>query len=211
MDFIERLNWRYAVKKFDTDKKLSQEQLHTILESARLSPSSFGLQPYRVILVEDKDKRVALGEHSLTNREKVINAANLLVFAVETRMDAATVDRTVSLISEVRGIPRPELANLEGMLNGLTERFADPEDFQVWARRQAFIALGIMLTICAGLGIDACPMEGLAAAGYDEILGLEAMGLTTAVAVVLGYRADDDAFGKLKKVRIPMEDFLIRI
>ena len=211
MDFIERLNWRYAVKKFDGGKKLSKEQLDTILESVRLSPSSFGLQPYRLILVEDQEKRRALGEHSMSNREKVINASNLVVFAVETEMNAVAADRFVGLISDVRGIPRSDLTNLEGMLNGLIDRFSDPKDFQGWAKRQAYISIGIMLTVCAGLGIDACPMEGFIADRYDEILDLKAMGLTTAVIAVLGYRGDDDSYGKLKKVRRPMNEFLIRI
>lgn len=210
MDFVERLNWRYAVKKFD-DKKLAQEQLNSVLESVRLSASAFGLQPYRLILVEDHEKRKALGEHSMGNKEKVINASNLLVFAIEAKADASTVDNTISLISEVRGIPRTELAGLEGMLSGVIGRFADAGEYQSWAKRQVYLALGNMLTVCAGLGIDACPMEGFVAAGYDEVLGLEARGLTTAVIAVLGFRANDDAYGKLKKVRRPMDEFLIRV
>ena len=210
MDFVERLNWRYAVKKFDADKKLTKEQLDTILESVRLSPSANGLQPYRLILVEAPEVRQALAEHSFTNRDKIIGASNLLVFAIESKADGSTVDRAISLISKVRGIPRSDLAGLEGMLSGVVERFADSGDFQNWARRQAYLALGSLLTVCAGLGIDACPMEGFVPARYDEILGLQEKGLTTAVIAVLGQRAADDAYGKLKKVRRPMEDFLIR-
>lgn len=210
MDFVERLNWRYAVKKFDSEKQLTGEQLNTILESVRLSASAFGLQPYRLILVEDPGVRRALAEHSFTNRDKVIGASNLLVFAIEANMDAATVERTVALIAEVRGIPRAELAGLEGMLTGLLERFADNREFQSWAMHQAYLALGNLLTVCAGLGVDACPMEGFVATGYDEILGLREKNLTTAVIAVLGQRAPGDAYGKLKKVRWPMEDFLIK-
>ena len=211
MDFVERLNWRYAVKKFDHEKKLSDAQLNTIIETVRLSPSGYGLQPYRLILVEDPERRRALAEYSFTNRDKVIGASTLLVFAIETKMDAATVDRTITLVTQVRATPRAALAPYEEALQGLIGRYADSGDFQAWAKCQAYLALGGMLTVCAGLGVDACPMEGIVPARYDEVLGLQEKGLTTAVAAVLGQRAQDDAFGKLKKVRWPMEEFLIRV
>lgn len=211
MDFVERLNWRYAVKKFDGKKQLTGEQLNTIIESIRLSPSGYGLQPYRLLLVEDPELRRTLAEHSFSNRDKVIEASNLLVFAIEKSFDAKSVDRTVALIAEVRGIPRTELALFEERLQGLVGRYADSREFQAWARCQAYLALGNMLTVCAGLGVDACPMEGIVPAKYDVVLGLGEKGLTTAVAAVLGQRAADDDFGKLKKVRWPMEEFLIRI
>ena len=211
VDFVERLNWRYAVKKFDAGSKLTEQQLEHILESVRLSASGFGLQPYRLILVEDPALRRALAGHSFTNKDKVIDASQLLVFAIETKMDAATVERTVGLIAEIRGIPRAELTPLEERLQGLLGRFSDSREFQSWARCQAYLALGNLLTVCAGLGVDVCPMEGIAPDKYDALLKLEEQGLTTAVAAVLGQRAADDAFGKLKKVRWPMEEFLIRI
>jgi len=211
VDIVTQMNWRYAVKKFNENENLTQEQLQTIIECVRLSPSAFGLQPYRLILVEDMEKRRALGQHSMGNREKVINASGLLVFAIETSADNSTIDRYISLTSGVRGIPEENLVQMKNLLTGLLSRFPADRDYQAWARCQAYLALGNMLTVCAVIGVDACPMEGFVATEYDKVLGLNEQGLTTAVIAVVGKRAVNDEYGKLKKVRKSMDEFLIRI
>ena len=211
VDIIESLNWRYAVKKFDYGITLTNEQIQMIIESVRMSASAFGLQPYRLIRVEDGTVREQLGEHSMGNREKVINAPVLLILAIEATADTTLVERYISLIAAERGMPRQDLAQMEQMLNGYIGRFPSNTAYQAWARSQAYLALGNMLTVCAVTGIDACPMEGFDPAAYDRILELEKLGVTSVVAAVLGHRAVDDAYLKLKKVRKPMNEFLIRV
>lgn len=210
LDLLTQMNWRYAVKDF-TNENLSDNQANTILEAIRLSASSAGVQPYKLIVVEDQDTRVSLGEHSFTNKDKVINASQLLVFAIYRRLDTDYTDAYIELCAKERGIPIEVLNDYRDMLRGLVGRFNSDEEFQNWARPQAYIALGNFLTSCAVLGIDACPMEGFIGPKYDEILGLEEKNLTTAVLGVMGFRDENDAFAKMKKVRWPMEDFLIRI
>ncbi len=210
MDIIKQLNWRYAVKKF-TDEKLSDIQLNTVLESVRLSPSGAGLQPYKLVLVEDHDTRVLLGEHSFANKEKVVNASQLLVFAIYQNLDSAYADAYVELCAKERGVPVEVLADYGAMLKTVLDNFSSEAEYLSWAKSQAYLALGNMLTTCAAIGVDACPMEGFVTEKYDEILKLNERNLTTAVIANLGFRDEDDIFIKMKKVRWPQEEFLVRI
>ena len=210
MDIIKQLNWRYAVKKF-TDEKLSGTQLNTVLESVRLSPSGAGLQPYKLVVVEDYETRVLLGEHSFANKEKVVNASQLLVFAVYQNLDEAYADAYVQLCAKERQVLVEALADYAAMLKTVLNNFSSEEEYLSWAKSQAYLALGNMLTTCAAIGVDACPMEGFVTEKYDEILNLNERNLTTAVIANLGFRDEDDIFIKMKKVRWPQEDFLVRI
>lgn len=210
MDLLKQLNWRYAVKEV-TEQKLSDDQADTVFEAIRLTASSGGLQPYKLIVVEDHDTRVALGEHSYKNKGKVVKASHLLVFAIYRSMGVEKAEAYVRLCARERGVPLESLADFRSFLERILAGFASDEEFQNWAMLQAFIALGNFLTSCAVLGIDACPMEGFAGSEYDRILGLEEMNLTTSVIAVMGYRDQEDVFAKWKKVRWPMEDFLIRV
>lgn len=210
MGIIKQLNWRYAVKKF-TDEKLSDVQLHTILESVRLSPSGAGLQPYKLIVVEDHDTRVLLGEHSFTNKAKVVNASQLLVFAIYQNLDMAYAEAYLELCAKEREIPVEALAGYAAMLKKTIDDFSSQEEYLGWAKAQAYLALGNMLTTCAVIGVDASPMEGFTNEKYDEILNLNERNLTAVVIANLGFRDEDDIFIKMKKVRWPQEDFIVRI
>lgn len=209
MSLIESLNWRYATKKFDNAKKLSPAQLNELLHAVHLSPSSSGLQSYKVIVVEDTSVRQKLREAGF-NQRQITDASQLIVFAAETNLDAIYVKNFINHLANSRGIDRTDLEGYEQMINGNIKSMNQEQRIN-WAKRQAYIALGVLLTSAAELGIDACPMEGFNAAQFDDILGLKEKGLTTAVIVTIGFRAADDAYSKLNKVRKPEQEMFIHI
>jgi nitroreductase len=209
MELIDQLRWRYAVKKFDPGQKLDNRQLDTILESLRLSASSFGLQPYRIVVVEDPGLRKSLVEHSM-NQDKVLHASHLLVFAIKQEITDRDIEDYIDLIAATRNTDRDSLGGMENILKQFIRR-KSPEDYRNWATRQAYIALGNLLTVCAAMEVDACPMEGFIPAEYDRVLTLDSYGLTSKVIAVLGFRAQDDTTADLNKVRMSMDDFIVRM
>jgi nitroreductase/dihydropteridine reductase len=209
MSLIEKLNWRYATKKFDKTKKLTPFQLEELLHAIHLSPASTGVQSYKIIVVEDADVRAKL-QRAAYGRSQIVDASQLIVFAAETCLDANYVKRLIDHVAKSRGINRANLAGYEQMINGKINSM-DEEQRINWAKKQAYIALGVLLTSAAELGVDACPMEGFSAAQFDEILGLSEKSLTTAVIAAIGFRAEDDVYSKLNKVRKPEEEMFIHI
>ena len=209
MDLLKQLGWRYAVKKFDPDRKVAAEHLEKILEAARLAPSAFGLQPYRLLVIADKQVREALVEYSM-NQDKVLNSSHLLVFAIRREINDADIEQYLQLIAETRDTPRENLAGLERILREFIGAMS-PEGYRDWAARQAYLALGNLLTACALQQVDACPMEGFAPAAYDRLLQLDQIGLAATVIATLGYRAADDPYAGLRKVRMPKDEFVIRV
>lgn len=209
MSLVEKLNWRYATKKFDHTKKLSSEQLNELLKAVQLSPSSAGLQSYKILVIEDPAVREKLRE-AAHGQQQITDASQLIVFASETNLDEHFVKHYIDFVAEKRQIGRENLAAYEQMIMGNVNRLTEDQRL-MWSNKQAYIALGVLLTAAADMGIDACPMEGFSAAKFDEILGLREKGLTTAVIAAIGFRADDDAFSKLVKVRRPEEELFIHI
>lgn len=209
MSLVDKLSWRYATKKFDNTKKLSDKQLDELLKAVQLSPSSAGLQAYKVIVVEDATVREKLRE-AANNQAQITDASHLIIFASETNVDAAYAKNYIDLVAKTRHVERENLEGFERMIvnyiSGLTE-----EQKLAWSHKQTYIALGVLLTAAAELGIDACPMEGFNAAKFDEILGLKKKGLTTSVIASIGFRAEDDSYSKLIKVRRPEEELFIHI
>ncbi|HEY0008031.1 MAG TPA: NAD(P)H-dependent oxidoreductase, partial [Tepidisphaeraceae bacterium] len=205
----DRLRWRYAVQKFDPARTLSPEIWQALEESLVLTASSFGLQPWRFIIVTDPAVKERLAAASFNQRQPA-DASHLVVFAVRRAMDIAHVDRHVDRMAEVHAVER---ANLQGF-HASTSKFVSkltPTAQQEWAARQAYIALGAFLTAAAILGVDTCPMEGIVKPQYDEILGLEAQGYTTIVVAAAGYRSADDPHAARPKVRFPHDDVVQRI
>ena len=209
MSLIEKLNWRYATKKFDNTKKLTTAQLKELLKAVHLSPSSAGLQSYKVIIVEDAATRQQLREAAY-GQPQITDASQLIVFAAETNLDVAYVKHYIDHVASSRGIDRANLESFEQMINGNVSSMDDEQRIN-WAKRQAYIALGVLLTSAAELGIDACPMEGFSAQQFDGILGLTEKGLTATVIAAIGFRAEDDNYSKLSKVRKPEEEMFIHI
>ena len=208
MGIIDSLQWRYAVKSFDANRRVEPALLEILLESVRLSPSAFGLQPYRLIVIEDKTIRQKLLEHS-RQQEKVVASSHLLVFAIRLSLDSEDIEKHLQLVAATRKLDRSELTGLEHALQR-TSQGMDNASYRSWAAKQAYLALGNLLTVCSLQGVDACPMEGFSASGYDQVLGLTARGLGAVVLATLGYRSPDDAYAKLPKVRMPVGDFIIR-
>ena len=209
MSLLDKLNWRYATKKFDATKKLSDEQLHTLLDAVQLAPSSAGLQAYRVIVVSDPHVKEQLRE-AARGQQQLTTASHILVFAAETGLDSAYVKNYIDRIAETRGVDRSTLALFETNISNNISKMED-EARITWNKKQCYIALGVLVTVAAEHGIDTCAMEGFDAAKFDEILGLKALGLTTAVIAPVGFRAEDDGLSKAVKVRRPKGELFIHI
>ena len=202
---IEQLNWRYATKQFDPTKKIPESVWKTLEQSLVLSPSSFGLQPWKFFVVRSPEIRDRLLEHSW-GQKQVVEASHLVVLAIKKDTDEADVDRYVARMSEVRSIPIENLQGYADMVKGYLQNPPYPLNVNEWAARQTYIALGFYLTCAAMLGIDTCPMEGFIRAKYDEVLGLNKQGYSAVVICPAGYRANDDKYATMPKVRYATED-----
>ena len=201
---IENLNWRYATKKFDATKKISKENLEELLEGVQLSASSYGLQPYQIFVIENPEIREKL-KAAAWDQTQVTEASQVIVFANHKRLDEAYVDNYIKNIAETRDLKVEELEGMADMIKNSTLQL--PEDKQnEWAQKQAYLALGFLLTTAADLKIDVCPMEGFSAEEFDQILGLEEKGLHTAVIACIGYRSEKDDYQHAAKVRKSTED-----
>ena len=206
---VDSLNWRYATKQYDASKQISAEDLETLKEATKLSVSSYGLQPYKVILVENPELRAKLRTVAW-NQTAVTDASHFFVFAVEKNLGAKQVQAYMENISNTRGIPVENLAGFSGMIHSAIDGL-DENAKENWAKRQAYIALGTLINTAALLKVDATPMEGFDAQKFNEILGLEELGLATAVAAAVGYRHEEDATQHYKKVRKSNKDLFINL
>jgi len=204
---ISALNWRYATKVFDPARKISDADLATLLQSLVLTPSSFGLQPYRFLVVTDPKLRARLREASW-GQSQITDASHLVVFLARQQMTEADVDHYIERIAQVRGDQPANLAAYRGMMVGTLVTGPRATTVPEWAARQAYIALGQFMASAALLGLDSCPMEGLDPKQYDEILGLDSTPFRTVVACPVGYRAEADKYASLAKVRFPVEELV---
>jgi len=209
-DIIKALNWRYATKEFDATKKLSEKEIGTLLEAARLSPSSFGLQPWKFILVTNQEIRKKIREVAW-NQPQVTDASHLVVFAVENNLNDASVDKFVSSIAETRGVPVAALKEYADTMKGSIKARGSADAVKAWSARQVYIALGVLLEAAAILGIDACPMEGFDNKKVDDILGLAKLGVGSVAFAAVGYRANEDEVKKYKKVRFPKSEVIVEV
>lgn len=204
---IDALNWRYATKAYDTSKKLSDDQVNNLIESVRLTPSSFGLPVYKVIHVRDVETREKL-KAAAWGQTQLTDASELVVFAVKTNLNETDVDEFINEVSKVRNIPVEALAEYAGLIKGsLTGR--DEEGKTNWATKQAYIGLGVLLAATALERIDSSPMEGFDSAQFDEILGLKELNLKSVVICALGYRSETDTYANLAKVRVSKESLVV--
>lgn len=206
---VVALNWRYATKQFDPSKKISASDWQVLEEALRLTPSSFGMQPYKFVVVTDqkiKDELVA----ACWNQAQVAQCSHFVVFARNNEITVDTVNQYVELIAKTRNVSIESLKPLHGMMSGFVSG-STPEKLAEWAARQTYIALGNLMTSAATLHIDNCPMEGIVAADVDRILKLKEKGCSSVVACALGYRAADDKYAGLTKVRFPKDELFINI
>jgi len=207
---LAQLNWRYATKQFDPNRKISAPDWAVLEEALLLTASSGGLQPWKFIVVTDAAVRAKLLPASY-GQAQITDASHLVVFASKNNFSEADVDAHIKHVAEVQGAPIEALAPLRGMLVGGIVKAQDETARNAWARNQAYIALGNLLTSAALLGIDACPMEGFDRAQYDEILGLKAKGFAAAVIATLGYRSAADKYAAAPKVRFSKEQVFITV
>ncbi len=207
---LEQLNWRYATKQFDSNRKINAADWATIEDALTLSPSSGGLQPWKFIVVTDPAVRAKLSP-AAWGQKQITDASHLVVFASKNNFSEADVDEFLKRISVVRGAPVESLAPFREMLVGGIVKSLDEAARNSWARNQAYIALGNLLTSAALLGIDACPMEGFDRGQFDEILGLKAKGYASAVIATVGYRSSEDKYAAAPKVRFPKERLFVNV
>jgi nitroreductase len=204
---LDALNWRYATKTFDATKKIPEATWKALEETLVLSPSSFGLQPYRFLTVKDPAVRAQLKPHSW-NQTQVVDASHYIVLAGRTAMTEAEIDLYLDRVVQVRGIPRESLDGYRGMIYGSLLSPGAESRIPHWACNQAYIALGNLMTSAALLGIDTCAIEGFVPAEYDAILGLKEQGYASVVCCALGYRSTEDKYAGLGKVRFPSSDLI---
>jgi nitroreductase len=207
---LDRLNWRYATKQFDPARKINAQDWATLEDALLLTPSSGGLQPWKFIVVTDPAVRAKLLPATY-GQAQISAASHLVVFAAKKNFSEADVDAFINHTAATRGVSVESLAPFRGMLVGGIVQAMDEQARNAWARNQAYIALGNLLTSSAMLGIDACPMEGFDRAQYDEILGLNSQGYATAVIATLGYRAASDQYATAAKVRFPKEQVFTHV
>ena len=208
MNFLESLEWRYATKRMNGEQ-IPDQKLKNILDAVQLAPSSFGLTPYNVIVVQDPAIKEKLAPHCY-NQPQIKESSALLIFAPWKNINDDHVDSYMNEIAATRGIPTEALADFSNIIKGKVNS-SSPEDLHVWAAKQAYIALGFGLAAAAVEAIDSTPMEGFNPAGVNEVLGLEAKGLSAVCILALGYRdAPQDYLANAKKVRRDKETLFIK-
>lgn len=199
-ELVKALEWRYATKRFDKSKKISADVWHALERALILTPTSYGLQPYRFIVLTGLEKRAELLSHSW-NQPQVVDCSHYVVLTARTKMTEADVDNWIQRLAEVRKVSAETLASYRGMMVGDVVHGSRGKISHEWASRQAYIALGNLMTCAAVIGVDTCPMEGIVPHEYDRVLGLTDSGYATVVACALGYRADNDKYAALPKAR----------
>jgi nitroreductase len=207
--FLENQNWRYATKKFDATKKISDTDLDILKEAMRLTSSSYGLQPYKIIIVENTELRAKI-KPSAWGQSQIVDASHLIVFANEINFGKTGIDNYFKNTSETRQI---SLESMKGYHDLVIKNITSlPEEMiNSWTAKQTYLALGNLLNAAAELKIDTTPMEGFVPADVNEILGLDKLGLNAALIATIGYRHEEDATQHLKKVRKSNEELFITI
>ncbi len=204
---IMKLQWRYACKRFDSNKKLSQEKIEILEESFNLTATSFGLQPIKMVVISDQNIKNTLLPYTY-NQRQIQDASHVLVICIEKTINPEFIKEHFKREEAIRNTPRTILEPYE---KSLVESFSkkSEEEIQASMVKQAYLALGNLLTVCALEGIDSCPMEGFQPQKYDEVLGLDALGLKSVLVLPVGYRHPDDFFAGLKKVRRGTSEVII--
>lgn len=209
MDIIQSLQWRYATKKFDKERLLTDEKLHILKQAFNLTATSFGIQTIKMVVVKDKTVRMPLVAHAF-GQSQVLNASHLLVLCINDNILDEDVDDHFDNVNHIRSTPEtilePYRADLKATMKKMTK-----DERQEWSVRQVYIALGNLMTVCAVEGIDSCPMEGFDTAQYDTILGLKDKNLKSVLLLPVGYRDADDMFAGFKKVRKKINDAVVEL
>ncbi len=209
MSIIENLQWRYATKAFDPSKQVSEDDLNYILEAGRLAATSFGLQPFQIVVVTDEAKKQELVGHAWNQAHVGTNSA-LLILAARTDVNEEMIAEYATRIETTRGLPAGAVDGYKEMMVGSLMAHS-AEHRTIWTQKQCYIALGTMMLAAAERGIDHCPMEGFSAEGFNEVLGLAAHNLTATVILPIGYRSTEDATQHYAKVRKSLDAMVVRM
>ena len=207
---LKRLRWRYAVKRFDPQKDVLPQQWQALEQTLVLTPSSFGLQPWRFFVLREKPLREQLVA-ACWNQRQVVDAAYLVVLAVKREFTPADVDRFVHRTAQVRQVPVETLGGFRDVMHAFVASPPEGLTLAEWATRQLYIALGNLMTAAALLGVDTCPMEGFVPPQVDRILGLGDLGYRSVLLCPVGHRASDDKYATAPKVRYPHEDVIVHL
>ncbi len=209
MNIKDKLNWRYATKKFDDSKKLSKEKIEVLKQAFNLTPTSYGLQTMKLVIVSD-DKTKSKLVNLCYGQEQVENASHVLAICIQTNVNDKDVNDYFDNIISIRKTSEIVLSKyrkeLKDFINSKTKT-----QIEDWCINQAYIVLGNLMTVCAVEGIDACPMEGFLPDKVDELLELEKHNLKSVLLLPVGYRAEDDMFADLKKVRKDLSETIIEL
>ena len=209
MKLIDSLKWRASVRKYDTSKKVSKEDLETLLEAGNLTASSMGLQPFKIVVVANDSLKEQLVPVSY-NQKHVGEASHVLVFAIETDVNQASIDAYIKRTMELRQQSEEDLEGYKTSISAYISSMSE-EYKTVWATKQAYIALGTVMSAAADMKIDSCPMEGFDPMKYQEFLDLKSKNLMPVVVLPIGYRSEEDFIAKLPKVRKKRENFVLEI
>jgi len=204
---IKALQWRYATKKFDSEKILPQEKIETLKQAFNLTATSYGLQPLKLLVIHNKELQTQLKGFSY-NQNQVDTASHLFVICIEREISEEFIENYFKRVKHIRETPEEVLSPFKDFL--LKDfKVKTKAEINTWAINQAYLTLGTMLTVCAAEEIDSCPMEGFMPEKYDELLQLEEHNLHSVLVLPVGYRAEDDQFSSFKKVRRPLDDVII--
>ena len=209
MNTIDKLKWRYATKKFDTTKKLSDSQINTLKEAFNLTATSYGLQTMKLIVVENLQKRNEMLPAAY-NQKQVVDASHLLVICIQNEVSESDVDAYYQQLHDERQTPSEVLEPYKNQLKGVIQNMGANQRTE-WTIRQAYIALGNLMTVCAFEDVDSCPMEGFIPEEVDRILNLKALNLKSVLLLPVGFRAENDMFASLKKVRKPLNEVILEL
>ena len=206
---VDNLKWRYAVKKFDHNKILPKEKIEILKAAFNLSATSYGLQPYKLVILKNKKLQEQLVEYSW-NQKQVAQASHVFIIAIQKEISTKDVESYFKLVKKIRNTPDHIINPFKEMLtNDIANR--TKEELHHWMKNQAYIALGTLMTVAANEKIDSCPMEGFVSAKYDELLGLDTLNLRSVLVLPIGIRAEDCFMKDLKKVRKKMDDVIIEM
>ncbi|MGY3793311.1 NAD(P)H-dependent oxidoreductase [Aquimarina sp. 433] len=207
MEIIESLQWRYATKKFDNTRILPEEKVNILIKAFNLTATSYGLQPLKLVVLKNKELQKELTAHSW-NQQQVADASHVFVICIEKTVGETYITKYFDHVKAIRNTPEEILKPFrEQLIDSFKTKEAD--EIANWAAKQAYLAMGNLLTVCATEKIDACPMEGFIPEKYDEILELSKRGLTSVLVLPVGYRDEDDMFATLKKVRRTIDETVI--
>ncbi|MCW1953325.1 MAG: NAD(P)H-dependent oxidoreductase [Flavobacteriia bacterium] len=206
---IEALEWRYAVKKFDDQAVLSQLELEGLKQAFNLSASSYGLQPYELMVVTNKEIQSQMSALAFGQAQPT-QAAAVLVFCVKTNFSEQDIEQYFELIASQRETAPEALEGYKNFMKGVFSQKTQTEILD-WATKQVYLSMGTLLSACASMGIDSCPMEGFDPKGIDSLLDLNTKNLQSVLLMPVGKRATDDAVSQLNKVRKPLEDLVTEV